>query len=175
MNTIFRTVLNALIAVAILFGSITTVAMFPLAVLIVPFIGGVHGLLEKRLPSNSAWRPALARAAELLAILLCAPMVLSVCCGLGGLLVIRPLIWLITATWPKGTVQSIGGWPNDTSDLATGFLGLDKISWWLFTDAPIELWLVVIIPAVWSGAYLAPFAIARLLQGSEARASTPPA
>jgi hypothetical protein len=45
-------------------------------------------------------------------------------------------------------ISWLAGRPIYTQDLATGFLGLDKIVLW-FADLPVTLWLILILPMIW--------------------------
>jgi hypothetical protein len=89
-----------------------------------------------------------------------APAVFSI---FGGLIIfaVRCLGWLITATWKSMTVQTVLGWPAASSEVATGLRGLDKIVWWFLADAPLELWLIVILPSIWFATASIPSAIAK--------------
>ena len=49
------------------------------------------------------------------------------------------------------------------SAIATGFLGFDKIVWSLLADAPLVLWLGVILPSLWMLLFGALFMGARLV------------
>lgn len=76
-----------------------------------------------------------------------APAVFSVVAGL-VVFGFRCLGWLATATSKPTTVQTVWGWPAAPGEVATGLRGLDQIVWWFLTDAPLELWLIVIFPSI---------------------------
>ena len=97
----------------------------------------LQAILEKR------------RVDDWVGVLWGAPAVFSVVAGL-VVFGFRCLGWLATATWKPTTVQTVWGWPAAPSEVATGLRGLDQIVWWFLTDAPLELWLIVIFPSIWS-------------------------
>jgi hypothetical protein len=75
------------------------------------------------------------------------PIVVSMA---GSIIVLlaQVVIWLTAAKWYWLKLPDIGvhipveRWP-------TGDLGADKILLWLSNDAPVFLWLVLIIPLTW--------------------------
>jgi hypothetical protein len=123
----------------------------PYSVPIIPLSLGLYSVLRDRTGEH---------VDELVAICLVAPMILIMVGGVGITLFARVFVWLASATWLPITVQTVWGWPSS----ATGFLGLDKIIQWLVAEAPLELWIVVIFPALWFGAYNLPAAIWRVKQ-----------
>src|ERR1700730_1687932 len=76
------------------------------------------------------------------------PIVFVVLIGT-AIVAFRLLAWLVTAKWPLITAQTVWGWSKQPSDMTTGFLGFDEITKWCVIDAPVELWLFVIIPTLW--------------------------
>jgi hypothetical protein len=118
---------------------------------IIPLSLGLYSFLRDRTGE---------RVDELVAICLIAPMIPIVVGGLVITLFVRVFVWLASATWLPITVQTVWGWPSS----ATGLLGLDKIIRWLVVEAPLELWIVVIFPALWFGAYNLPAATWRVIK-----------
>jgi hypothetical protein len=61
----------------------------------------------------------------------------------------RGLAWLGKGAIPDLTVQTLWHWPASQADIETGAIGFDRITWWLFAEAPFEFWLIVVAPAIW--------------------------
>jgi hypothetical protein len=134
--------------------------------LVVALVVGMYVHLRESVISPYELRSHPRLASELdelddLAGALCgAPIAFSL---FGGVCVIgyRCLYWLTTASAKTITAQTAWGWAESPEAVATGFLGFDKIQWWLVAIAPLELWLIVIFPALWFGSLTVPFAIAQ--------------
>ena len=75
------------------------------------------------------------------------PIVLSIA---GSIIVLlaQVVIWLTTAKWYWMKLPNIGV-HIPIERLTMGNLGADKILQWLTNDAPVFLWLVLIIPLTW--------------------------
>jgi hypothetical protein len=155
-------------AIAVFVTAIVMIAELPrhpFVPLLVPLVIGIYWCARGAITApdpRSRLAAFLHKIDELTSIVLISPMVLCICGGLAGLIVVRPLHWLAKAMWPKGTVQSLWDWPTGPSDIATGLLGVDRLIWWSVTDAPFEFWLIAFIPALWFGASLVPFAVVKL-------------
>jgi hypothetical protein len=139
-----------------------------LAIIAVPLIVGVYFYLREResvlaahkLPKHPRLGSLLFETDEWAGVLAGAPVALSV---MGGVCVFafRCAVWLATANMETFTIQRTWGWPTTRTEIDSGFLGLDKILWWLMADAPLELWLIVIFPLIWVAALSLPTAIAK--------------